>query len=302
MIEVRELCKRYGSRTAVDRLSFRVRPGNVTGFLGPTGAGKSTTIRLIVGLDRPSSGTALVGGRPYRRLRDPLRTVGVLLDARAVHGGRRAYDHLLWLARSNGPPKRRVDQVLEEAGPATVARRRVGGFSLGMAQRLGIAAALLGDPEVLILDEPFNGLDTEGIRWMRGLLRGLAAEGRTVLLSSHLMSEMQQTADRLIVIGRGRLLADTSMRDLIEQGSHRAALVRSPDAERLSGLVERAGGRVTQEAEGRLRVEGLSARVVGTLVAEHGMVLHGLTPALSSLEEVYTRLTGDRVEYATEVR
>jgi ABC-2 type transport system ATP-binding protein len=227
------LTKRYGATLAVDGLSFQVRPGRVTGFLGPNGAGKSTTMRLILGLDAPTGGRVTVNGRSYRELPAPLWEVGALLDARAVHGGRTAHDHLLWLARSNRIPRRRVEEMLELVGLAPVASRRIRGFSLGMAQRLGIAAALLGDPQVLIFDEPVNGLDTEGIRWIRGLMKGLAAEDRTVLVSSHLMSEMELTADQLIVIGQGRLLADTTMQDLIEGNSQAATLVRSPQRERL---------------------------------------------------------------------
>jgi ABC-2 type transport system ATP-binding protein len=298
VIEVRELSKSYGGRTAVDRLSFQVRPGSVTGFLGPNGAGKSTTIRMFVGLDAPTAGAALIGGQEYRSLRAPLRNVGVLLDARTIHGGRSAFHHLLWLAHSNGIPRRRVEEVLELVGLSEVARNRAGGFSLGMAQRLGIGAALLGDPEVLILDEPVNGLDTEGIRWIRALLRRLAGEGRTVLLSSHLMSETEQTADRLIVIARGRLLADSTMRDFIERHSAEVTLVRSPEAAALRGAVEAAGGRVrAADADGRWRVEGLAAAAIGEIAAERRLPLHELTALYPSLEDVYTQLTDAETEY-----
>ena len=297
MIEASGLTKRYGDRLAVDGLSFQVKPGRVTGFLGPNGAGKSTTMRLILGLHTPSRGGVTVNGRGYRELPTPLREVGALLDARAVDGGRTAQDHLLWLARSNRIPRRRVGEVLELAGLAPVAARRVGSFSLGMAQRLGIAAALLGDPGVLIFDEPVNGLDTEGIRWIRGLMKGLAAEGRTVLVSSHLMSEMELTADQLLVIGRGRLLADTTMQDLIEGGAEAATLVRSPRRPGLLDLLEGRGARLRPDRQGRWRVLGLNAEAIGQLAAEHGIALHELTPRRSSLEEVYVQMTDTRVEY-----
>ncbi|HEX2374792.1 MAG TPA: ATP-binding cassette domain-containing protein [Actinomycetota bacterium] len=299
MIEASGLTRRYGGNLAVDRLSFEVRPGRVTGFLGPNGAGKSTTMRLILGLDAPSGGSVTVNGRSYRQLPAPLWEVGALLDARAVHGGRTARDHLLCLARSNRIPKRRVGEVLELVGLARVAAHRIRGFSLGMEQRLGIAAALLGDPGVLILDEPVNGLDTEGIRWIRELMRRLAAEGRTVLVSSHLMSEMELTADQLIVIGQGRLLADTTMRDLIERNSQAATLVRSPQWERLGELLAGQGARLQPDRQGRWRVVGPDAAAIGQLAAEHGIALHELTPRRSSLEEVYVRMTDTRVEYRT---
>ncbi|MCD0449424.1 ATP-binding cassette domain-containing protein [Actinocorallia sp. API 0066] len=299
MIEVRELGKRYGPVTAVEDLSFKVRPGSVTGFLGPNGAGKSTTIKMIVGLDRPTTGEALVGGRPYRSLREPLRTLGALLDARAVHGGRSAYHHLLWLAQSNGIAKRRVEEVLEQVGLTEVARRRAGGFSLGMGQRMGIAAALLGDPEVLVLDEPVNGLDTEGIRWIRSLMKDLATEGRTIFVASHVMAEMQQTADRLIVIGQGRLIADCTMADFIEENSRTVTLVRSPALSRLAELVTRAGARFLPADETSARVEGMAAPTIGALAALHRIELHELTPQYSSLEEVYTELTKEELDYRT---
>ncbi|MCK1814742.1 ATP-binding cassette domain-containing protein [Streptomyces sp. XM4011] len=305
MMEVRELTKRYGDRTAVSGLSFVVRPGRVTGFLGPNGAGKSTTMRMMLGLDTPTSGSVLIDGRPYRRLAEPLRTVGSLLDAKGVHGGRSAYAHLAGLAASNRIPRRRVDEVLELTGldPAT-ARRRTKGFSLGMGQRLGIAGALLGDPRVLILDEPVNGLDTEGIRWIRELLKSLAAEGRTVFLSSHLMSEMELTADHLIVIGRGRLLADTSVKEFIAAHSRAHTVVRAAegDAERLRDALEgELRARVSLDAGGGWLVEGPRAAAIGELARERGLALHELSPRFSSLEEVYTAMARASVEYAAEV-
>jgi ABC-2 type transport system ATP-binding protein len=301
VIELSGLTKCYGKKLAVDRLSFQVRPGRVTGFLGPNGAGKSTTMRMILGLDVPTSGSATVDGRAYRRLPVPLREVGALLDARALDGGRTAHDHLLCLARSNRIPRRRVGEVLELVGLANVARMRVKGFSLGMAQRLGIAAALLGDPGVLVFDEPVNGLDTEGIRWARLFMRELAAEGRAVLVSSHLMSEMELTADHLIVIGRGRLLADTAMREFIERNSQAVTVVRSPQWERLRPLLEGRGARIGSDPEGGWRVGGLDSGVIGDLAARYRINLHELSPRFSSLEEVYMRMTGDVVEYRTGV-
>ncbi|MFB4196632.1 ATP-binding cassette domain-containing protein [Streptomyces carpaticus] len=305
MMEVRELTKRYGDKTAVSGLSFVVRPGRVTGFLGPNGAGKSTTMRMMLGLDTPTSGSVLIDGRPYRRLAEPLRTVGSLLDAKGVHGGRTAYAHLAGLAASNRIPRRRVDEVLEMTGldPAT-ARRRTKGFSLGMGQRLGIAGALLGDPRVLILDEPVNGLDTEGIRWIRELMKSLAAEGRTVFLSSHLMSEMELTADHLIVIGRGRLLADTSVREFIASHSRAHTVVRAAegDADRLRDVLEgELRARVSLDAGGGWLVEGPGAAAIGELARERGLALHELTPRFSSLEEVYTAMAHTSVEYTAEV-
>jgi ABC-2 type transport system ATP-binding protein len=255
-------------------------------------------MRLILGLDAPTGGDVTVNGKSYRELPAPLWEVGTLLDARAVHGGRTAHDHLLWLARSNRIPRRRVGEVLELVGLAPVAARRIRGFSLGMAQRLGIAAALLGDPGVLIFDEPVNGLDTEGIRWIRDLMRCLAAEGRTVLVSSHLMSEMELTADQLLVIGQGRLLADTTMRDLLEHNAQAATLVRSPHWERLRELLEGQGARLQQpDRQGRWRVHGPDAAAIGRLAADHGIALHELTPRRPSLEEVYVRMTDTKVEY-----
>jgi ABC-2 type transport system ATP-binding protein len=297
MIEASGLSKRYGDRLAVDRLSFQILPGRVTGFLGPNGAGKSTTMRMILGLDGPTTGWVAVNGRAYRELPAPLWEVGALLDARAVHGGRRAHDHLLWLARSNRIPRRRVGEVLELVGLDQVAGRRVKGFSLGMGQRLGIAAALLGDPGVLLFDEPVNGLDTEGIRWIRELMQGLAAEGRTVLVSSHLMSEMELVADHLVVIGRGRLLADATMGDFIQRNSRPATLVRSPHWERLRPLLEARGAHLEPDGQGRWQVIGPDAAAIGGVAAQHGLPLHELSPRRPSLEEVYMRLTGTTVEY-----
>ncbi|MDO0937746.1 ATP-binding cassette domain-containing protein [Streptomyces sp. DG2A-72] len=299
MIEARDLTKRYGDRAAVDHLTFTVHPGRVTGFLGPNGAGKSTTMRLVLGLDTPTSGTVTVAGRPYAELPAPLRTVGSLLDAKGVHGGRTAHHHLAGLAASNNLPRRRVAEVLDLTGLSNVAGQRVKGFSLGMAQRLGIAAALLGDPEVLLLDEPVNGLDTEGIRWIRNLLKSLAVQGRTVFLSSHLMSEMELTADHLVVIGRGRLLADTTVRDFIETNSRAHTLVRSPEPEKLRDLLQARGATVRLEARGGWRVDGLDAATIGDLARDHGIALHELTDTHSSLEEVYTALSQDSAEYRT---
>ncbi|WP_432041798.1 ABC transporter ATP-binding protein [Streptomyces cadmiisoli] len=302
MIEAHALTKRYGGRTAVDRLTFTVRPGRVTGFLGPNGAGKSTTLRLVLGLDSPTSGTVTVAGRPYAELPAPLRTVGSLLDAGGTHSGRTARHHLAGLAASNSIPRGRVDDVLDLTGLTDVADHRVKGFSLGMNQRLGIAAALLGDPEILLLDEPVNGLDTEGVRWIRTLLRTLATQGRTVFLSSHLMSEMELTADHVIVIGRGRLLADTTVRDFIEANSRAHTLVRSPEPERLRDLLEARGATVRPDARGGWRVDGPDAATVGDLARDHGLALHELTPARSSLEDVYTALAGGASEFRTQER
>jgi ABC-2 type transport system ATP-binding protein len=297
MIEVHELTKRYGSATAVDGLSFTVRPGHVTGFLGPNGAGKSTTMRLILGLDAPTGGTAAVGGRPFRSRRRGLREAGALLDATAVPGGRSAAAHLAALARGNGLPGSRVGAVLEEVGLAGVAHRRVGGFSLGMKQRLGIAAALLGDPPVLIFDEPVNGLDPEGIRWVRGLFRRLAAEGRTVLVSSHLMSEMEHTADHLIVIGRGRLIADTPAAAFTAQGARAHVAVRTPSAIALTRALAAAGASVVPGPDGLLHVTALTIAEIGDLALAHGIALHELTPRRASLEEAFMELTADSADY-----
>jgi ABC-2 type transport system ATP-binding protein len=297
MIEARGLTKRYGGTVAVDDLSFTVPPGQVTGFLGPNGAGKSTTMRLMLGLDAPDSGSVTVGGRPYAAWRRPLFQAGALLEAKAFHGGRTARDHLLCLALSNGIGRARVDEVLELAGLSGAARRRAGGFSLGMSQRLGIAAALLGDPPVLMLDEPVNGLDPEGVRWIRTLLRALAAEGRTVLLSSHLMSEMTMTADRLIIIGRGRLIAQATMADFLAAGSGGSMTVRSPQATELTALLTARGATVTRQDGATLTVAGTTPEAVGELARAHGLALTGLTAHQATLEDRYMELTQDSADY-----
>jgi ABC-2 type transport system ATP-binding protein len=299
VIELDGLTKRYGERAAVDDLTVRVEPGRVTGFLGPNGSGKTTTMRCVLGLTRPTSGTATVLGVPYRALDRPMRRVGALVDPRARHPGRTAYQHLRVLAQSNAIPRRRVDEVVELVGLGSVAHERVRGFSLGMGQRLGIAAALLGDPDVLLLDEPVNGLDPEGIRWVRELLRELAGEGRTVLVSSHLMSEMEDTADHLVVLGRGRLLADVPMADLL--GAHAAVRVRSPEAPLLSVALRQAGGHVSLELDGALRVEGLDAEQVGDVAFAARARVHELTLVVASLEAAYLELTGGDVEYRAGV-
>jgi ABC-2 type transport system ATP-binding protein len=295
VIDVAGLTKRYGARVAVDDLTVTIQPGRVTGFLGPNGSGKTTTMRCVLGLTRPTSGTATVLGRPYRQLAQPMRRVGALIDPRARHPGRTAYRHLLALAQSNRLPAARVDEVIELVGLEAVADDRVRGFSLGMGQRLGIAAALLGDPEVLLLDEPVNGLDPEGIRWVRELLRALADEGRTVLVSSHLMSEMEDTADHLVVLGRGRLLADVPMEELL--GAHSAIRVRTPQGPMLADAVRRAGGRVELEIDGALRIEGLGLTEVGDIAFVADVRLHELSRVTASLEAAYLALTDDDVEY-----
>jgi ABC-2 type transport system ATP-binding protein len=299
VIEVQGLSKHYGDRVAVDDLSFTIKPGTVTGFLGPNGAGKSTTMRLILGLDRPTSGTATVNGKRYRDLAAPLHEVGALLEARAVHTGRSGYNHLLALAQTHGIPRSRVDEVIELVGLGSVARKRVGGFSLGMGQRLGVASALLGDPATVVLDEPANGLDPEGIRWIRNLLKGLAAEGRTVFLSSHLMSEMEQTADHLIVIGRGRLIADTDVASFVAQASSGAPVrVRSPQLAELAGALTNSGAtRADRIEDGGLQVYGLTAEQIGELAAAQQIVLHELTTVQVTLEDAFMSLTQDSVEY-----
>ncbi|MEW1843837.1 ABC transporter ATP-binding protein [Nonomuraea angiospora] len=293
-IRATNLSKRYGGTAAVSDLSFDVEPGQVTGFLGPNGAGKSTTMRMILGLDRPSGGSVLVDGRPYGELRHPLRKVGALLDAKAVHGGRSAHNHLLAIAQSNGIPASRVNEVLEAVGLREVARRRVGGFSLGMSQRLGIAAALLGDPEILIFDEPVNGLDPDGILWIRTFMRKLAAEGRTVFVSSHLMSEMAQTADHLIVIGRGRLIADTSVQEFIGRSSQGYVRVRSPRLAEVAELVK-----VGELHPDHLRVTAMSTLEIGTVTARAGIPLEELTFVQPSLEAAYMELTKDSLEFSS---
>ncbi|MFB8216878.1 ATP-binding cassette domain-containing protein [Streptomyces anulatus] len=303
MITLRELTKRYGETVAVDGLTLDVKGGLVTGFLGPNGAGKSTTMRMILGLDRPSGGEALIDGRPYASMRHPVREVGALLDAKALHPARSARAHLVAQARSNGIPVRRVDEVLEMVGLAKVARRAAGAFSLGMYQRLGVAGALLGDPRVLVFDEPVNGLDPDGVRWVRELVRSLAAEGRTVFLSSHLMSEMQLTADRLVIIGRGKLLADTPMADLLAGSSLSSVRVRTPDAadlRTLTGhLLKDGAASVESPAAGELVVKGRSAEQVGDLAHRLGLRLHELRTVSASLEQVYMELTARSVEYGT---
>jgi ABC-2 type transport system ATP-binding protein len=297
MIEARGLTKRYGDKVAVDDLSFTVEPGRVTGFLGPNGAGKSTTMRMILGLDAPTRGSATVNGRPYREHTAPLREVGGLLDARSVHPGRSAYHHLLALARTCGIPRSRVEEVVDAVGLREVARRRAGGFSLGMGQRLGIATALLGDPGTVILDEPVNGLDTEGIRWIRSLLQRLAAEGRTVFVSSHLMSEMALTAQHLIVIGRGRLIADTSTEELIASAAPNLVRVRSTDPDALAALLRSPEVAVSRDEDGALTVSGLSTDQVGTAAGAVGITLLELTAQQASLEEAFMDLTRDAVEF-----
>jgi len=298
MIEVHELTKRYGDKTAVDGLTFTVRPGIVTGFLGPNGAGKSTTMRIILGLDRPTSGTATVNGRPYAAHSAPLHEVGALLEARAVHTGRSAYHHLLAMAATTGIPTSRVDEVIDIVGLHEVARKRAGGFSLGMGQRLGIACALLGNPKTLILDEPVNGLDPEGILWIRNLMQGLAANGRTVFVSSHLMNEMAVTAEHLIVVGRGRLIADVSVTEFIEQAAQNTVRVRSPQAAALHDLLVGPDVAITSIGRGVFEVSGLSAERIGEVAAGAGLTLYELSPRQPSLEEAFMALTHDAVEYA----
>jgi ABC-2 type transport system ATP-binding protein len=297
MIEVEELSKRFGLVTAVDGLSFTVRPGHVTGFLGPNGAGKTTTMRVILGLAAPTSGTALVGGRRYQQIIRPLHEVGALLDATAVHGGRTAWCHLLSIAQSNGIGRRRITQVLQLTGVDAVAGRRIKGFSLGMKQRLGIAASLLGDPPVLMFDEPVNGLDAEGVHWIRQLFKSLAAEDRTVFVSSHLMSEMALTADHLIVIGRGRLLADTGVAEFIGATSAGHVQVRTPQRARLAALLRDHGATVDSAEDNALAVTGMQAATVGELAASQGIVLHELLTRQPSLEEAFMTMTRDAVEY-----
>jgi ABC-2 type transport system ATP-binding protein len=301
MIEIQNLSKRYGDKLAVDNVTFTARPGIVTGFLGPNGAGKSTTMRMIMGLDRPTSGTATINGVAYTRLRDPLRQVGALLEAKAVHTGRSAFNHLLAMAATHGIPKRRVDEVIHMTGLESVAKKRVGGFSLGMGQRLGIAVALLGDPQTLILDEPVNGLDPEGVLWVRQLTRYLASQGRTVFLSSHLMSEMAQTADHVVVLGRGKVLADAPIGDIISGASGQRVTVRTPTPDLLIGAIASPDVNVQQVADGTLSVNGIAAQQIGEAAARAGIVLHELTPVTASLEQAYLELTQDEVEYHSEV-
>jgi ABC-2 type transport system ATP-binding protein len=297
MIEARGLTKRYGDKLAVDRLSFSVEPGRITGFLGPNGAGKTTTMRLILGLDHPTKGTVTVHGKDFRQLAQPMREVGALLDAKAVHGGRSAHSHLLCLAQTNNLPARRVGEVLDLVGLSEVARKRSKGFSLGMGQRLGIAAALLGDPAILMFDEPVNGLDPEGILWIRNLMKALAAEGRTVFVSSHLMSEMENTADHLLVIGRGRLIADCTVAEFIARNSVQTVRVRTPGGAALRSAVALAGGSVIDAADGGYLVQGLAVDQVGDLAFERGIRLHELAQAHASLEEAFMELTASSVEF-----
>ena len=302
MIEAVGLTKRYGDKLAVDQLSFSVKPGQVTGFLGPNGAGKSTTMRMILGLDAPTSGTVTVGGKPFDKAAYPLREVGALLDAKAVHGGRSAYNHLLCLAQTNNLPKRRVDEVLTLVGLGAVAKKRSKGFSLGMGQRLGIAAALLGDPKVLMFDEPVNGLDPEGILWIRNLMKALAAEGRTVFVSSHLMSEMEATADHLIVIGRGRLVADCSVQEFIDNNSELSIRVRTPQADKLGPILGEKGAIVRADGEGgALLVTKLGMQEIGDLAFDNQIRVHELSPIQASLEQAFMELTKESVEYQAAV-
>ncbi|RDI42351.1 ABC transporter ATP-binding protein [Nocardia mexicana] len=300
MIEVTGLTKRFGTTVAVDDLTFKVEPGQVTGFLGPNGAGKSTTMRMILGLDRPTAGTAVIQGKPYRDLDNPLRTVGALLDAKWVHPNRSARSHLRWMAATNGIPQSRVEEVLRLVGLTEVANKNAGGFSLGMSQRLGLAGALLGDPPVLLFDEPVNGLDPEGILWIRRFMQRLAAEGRTVLVSSHLLSEMAQTADHLVVIGRGKLIADTNTKDFIERASESTVRVRSPQLDQLRSLLTSNGLTVREEDPAALLVVGETSDAVGKLAGANNITLYELAPQRASLEEAFMRMTGGAVQYHGE--
>ncbi|MFD5449562.1 ABC transporter ATP-binding protein [Streptomyces sp. NPDC003470] len=297
MIELEGLTKRYGEKVAVNNLTFTVRPGIITGFLGPNGAGKSTTMRMVLGLDRPTAGDVRIDGLHYDRLKDPLTRIGALLDAKAVHGGRSAYNHLLCLAQANGIPARRVHEVLDTVGLTAVAKKKAKGFSLGMGQRLGIAGALLGDPRILMFDEPVNGLDPEGIHWIRNLMKTLAAQGRTVFVSSHLMSEMALTADHLVVIGQGRLLADTSMAEFIAENSRSYVRIRTPQRERLLDALHDAGITVAESGAEVLEVDGDKSEAIGELAARERIVLHELSPQRASLEEAFMQLTAESVEY-----
>ena len=301
MIEAHGLTKRYQQKLAVDQLSFEVKPGQVTGFLGPNGSGKSTTMRMIMGLDLPTAGTVTIDGQRFDELAWPLREVGALLEAKAIHPGRSAFNHLWALAQTNDIPKSRVGEVLDLVGLADVSRKRAGKYSLGMGQRLGIAAALLGDPGVLLFDEPINGLDPEGIRWVRNLLKRLAAEGRTVFVSSHLMSEMALTADHLVVIGRGRLIAELSVADFIAQSSHQFVRVRTRDAGVLAPALASSGATVVDEDDGSLSITGVSTEEIGDTAALHGVTLHELSAQTASLEDAFMELTHDSVEYRAEV-
>jgi ABC-2 type transport system ATP-binding protein len=301
MIEAIGLTKRYGKTVAVDDLSFTVAPGRVTGFLGPNGAGKSTTMRMMLGLDAPTAGKVLIDGRPYREIDRPLRTVGALLDAKWVHPNRSARAHLQWMAKSNGLPVRRVDEVLDMVGLTKVAKRRAGGYSLGMSQRLGIAGALLGDPKVLLFDEPVNGLDPEGILWIRKFMQGLAADGRTVLVSSHLLSEMAVTAQDLVVIGRGKLISQSTTTEFVERSTENSVLVRSPELPKLHSLLVDKGFTVREDDTSALTVTGATSDEIGDLAGANGVVLHELSPQRGSLEQAFMQLTGDSVEYHAEL-
>jgi ABC-2 type transport system ATP-binding protein len=297
MIEAKGLTKRYGNTVAVDNLSFTVAPGKVTGFLGPNGAGKTTTMRLILGLDRPTGGQVTVNGEPFERLSDPMHQVGALLDAKALHGGRSAYNHLLCLAQSNNLPKRRVGEVLELVGLTEVAGRRANGYSLGMGQRLGIAAALLADPQILMFDEPVNGLDPEGILWIRTLMKSLAAEGRTVFVSSHLMSEMEHTADHLLVIGRGRLIADCTVTEFIAANSQQMVRVKTPQHDLLARLLAGGGGTIREDGDGAMVVYGMDVVTIGDVAYDNAIRLHELVPLQASLEEAFMELTASSVQF-----
>jgi ABC-2 type transport system ATP-binding protein len=301
MIEAKSVSKRFGDKLAVDHLSFTVQPGQVTGFLGPNGAGKSTTMRMILGLDAPSGGSVTVDGKRYDQLPNPMRVVGALLDAKAVHGGRTAYNHLLCLAQTNNLPTRRVSEVLGLVGLTEVARKRVGGFSLGMGQRLGIASALLGDPQILMFDEPVNGLDPEGILWIRNLMRALAVEGRTIFVSSHLMSEMENTADHLIVIGQGRKIADCTVEEFIRDNSQLALRVRTPQVTQLAELVTSKGGTAKADGADAIVVSGIAQEQLGDLAFDNGIRLHELAPLQASLEQAFMELTKDSVEFHAAV-
>jgi ABC-2 type transport system ATP-binding protein len=297
MIEARGLTKRYGDTLAVDDLSFSVEPGKITGFLGPNGAGKTTTMRMILGLDRPTAGEVTVAGKPFPQLTHPMREVGALLDAKALHGGRSAYNHLLCLAQSNNLPTKRIPEVLALVGLTEVAKKRAKGFSLGMGQRLGIAGALLGDPKVLMFDEPVNGLDPEGILWIRNLMKALAAEGRTIFVSSHLMSEMENTADHLLVIGRGKLIADCTVEEFIAANSQTHVRVRTPQLDQLAKLVATAGGSVRENGDGVMVVSGLDVSQIGDMAYDNSVRLHELSPVHASLEEAFMELTASSVEF-----
>jgi ABC-2 type transport system ATP-binding protein len=297
MIEAEGLTKRYGDTLAVDDLSFSVEPGKITGFLGPNGAGKTTTMRLILGLDRPTAGRVTINGKPFDKVDQPMRQVGALLDAKAAHGGRSAYNHLLCVAQSNNLPRRRVDEVLGLVGLTEVERKRAKGFSLGMGQRLGIAAALLGDPQILMFDEPVNGLDPEGILWIRNLMKALAAEGRTIFVSSHLMSEMENTADHLLVIGRGKLIADCTVDEFIAANSQQTVRVRTPQLDVLARLVARHGGTIREDGDGSMVVSGLDPAMVGDLAYDNAVRLHELAPVHASLEQAFMELTASSVQF-----